>query len=433
MLLFIFFGTSFDARIIEAKKAIISTKRVKTIRQYVSYTYTDKNGNVKTESLKEKVGCGINGCDKHDEDYVKKGLSEGKDIDSIIDCKCGSNLYQIKVPINVVEDGNKIVQQYKTLESLGYYSLQGSCINGNDLYIAFSNKGKGDDNNIKVFNNIKEATSLSAVNLTAIVKLNISNNYTVSTVDFVKGIEQIDDAIKYLGHSNDMAFDKGKLQTTWYELIGSGKRFTIGYIDVSKETKGMATNIGKGKKYKKRSMFGITKYRNNDNQFAVGIREEKSKTIRYVDYYKYKNRPGKKQIKYQYVKVKRLFSIHKESAKSKLRVCQCMTSTKNYIYVNVFKGQKKGNNNAIQIYKYCKVKVGGKKYKKFKYKKTVMVKDPEVIDSSGKRVNTSHKKWEIEGFGHLKKKFYCVIVMPKPDKSGMLTNKQAYLTTLKIK
>ncbi len=432
LLLFVFFA-AFNTNVTEAKKTkkkykTITTHRIKTIRQNIPHSYIDKDGKIQTEVLNEKVGCGLDECTVHKEDYISKGLSEGKDIDSVIDCKSGSNLYMIKVAVNEVAEGNKIVQKYKTLKELGFYSLQGSCIQGNNLYIAFSNKGKG-DNNKKIINDIKEATSLSAVNLTAIVQLKISNNYKVANYYFVKGIEQIDDAIKFLGHANDMTFNKKKLQTTWYEVKGGGKRYTIGYIDVSAEPKGFAINIGKGKSYKHKGMFGITKYKDNDNCFAIGIRDYKSKDKRYVDYYKYKNRPTNKKIKYQYTRVKRLFKVEDEKP---FAVCQCMTSTKNNIYINRFNDSPKGDNNIIQTYSY------DKKKKKFKYKKkkTVLVKDPKIIRANGKKVKAKNKKWEIEGFGKLKgkgKKFYCIIVMPNADKGGWLTSKQAYLTTIKIK
>lgn len=427
VLLFIFFGISFDSKVVEAKNKKISTNRVKTIRQNVQYTYTDKDGKVKTVLCNEKVGCGINGCNKHGENHIKKGLSEGKDIDEIIDCKSGSNLYMIKVSVNEVSSDNKMIQKYYTLKKLGFCSLQGSCVDGDYLYIAYSDKGRSNEAEA-----IRKDTDLSATNLTVIVKLKISKDFSVVNVEFIKGVEQIDDAINYLGHANDMAYHDNKLQTTWYELKRSGKRFTIGYIDVSDGTKGMATNLGKGKKYKKRSMFGITKYKNKGNGFAIGIRDKNDKTKRYVDYYKYVKRPGNKQIKYQYIRIKRLFDIKKIG---KRNVCQCMASRKNYIYVNVFKMSKEGDNNAIHIYKNIKKKGKGKKYKKeFTCQRTVIVKDPEVINSSGKSVNVSDRKWEIEGFGHLKKnKFYCVMVMPEPEDSGLLTNKQAYLTTFTMK
>lgn len=428
LLLFVFF-TAFNTNATEAKKTkkkykTISTHRIRTIRQIIPHSYVDKDGKIQTEVFNEKVGCGLDECTVHEEDYISKGLSEGKKIDSVIDCKSGSNLYMIKVGVNEVTNGNKIIQKYYTLKELGFYSLQGSCVHGDYLFIAISDKGY-----TRRAESIRNTTSLSATNLTAIVKLKISNNYNVASVEMVKGMEQIDDAIKYLGHANDMAYNGEKLQTTWYLLEGSGKRFTIGYIDISKETKGLATNLGKRKSNSSRGMFGITKYRNKNNCFAIGIRDYKSKDKRYVDYYKYKNRPAIKKIKYQYTRVKRLFKVEDENP---FAVCQCMASTKNNIYVNRFKKSAEGDNNIIQTYSY------DKKKKKFKYKKkkTVLVKDPKITRANGKKVSAKYKKWEIEGFGKLKgkgNKFYCIIVMPNADSSGWLKCKQAYLTTITIK
>ncbi len=65
----------------------------------------------------------------------------------------------------------------------------------------------------------KESTGLGVVNLTAIVKLKFANGKcTVAQVEFIKGMEQIDDAINYMGHANDMTYFDGKLHTTWYEV-----------------------------------------------------------------------------------------------------------------------------------------------------------------------------------------------------------------------
>ena len=46
VLLFIFFGISFDSKVVEAKNKKISTNRIKTIRQNVQYTYTDIDGKI---------------------------------------------------------------------------------------------------------------------------------------------------------------------------------------------------------------------------------------------------------------------------------------------------------------------------------------------------------------------------------------------------
>ena len=410
------------------KDKVVTPSRIKKICQRVEYKYTDNTGKEVSTVVNEVVGCSFPSCKKHTGEYVINGLKAGKKASKIYNCACGSNLYMIKVPVKTVKD-KRIVNEYKTLKSLHFYSIQGSCIHKENLYIAFSDKAKKSKD-------IKNKTDVGLVNLTAVVKLKFDDKkFKVAQVEVFKGIEKIDDAINYMGHANDMTFDKGRLYTSWYKLEEKKskkkgkkktyeiKRFTLGYIDITGEGNGQAMNIGLENKKAQKSVFGITK--RGKKTFAVGIRQNKD---RYVDLYKYKESKNGK-TKYRYYKKKRLFSIKTKygDKKDKFNVCQCMCSNGEYIFVCKFTKKNKGNNNSIQI------------YENNKYKSRIIVKDPVIKKPNDKKKNLSYKKWELEGFGSIGgNKYYCIMAMPNPDKDKtkpkrLLKNKQAYLYKIKIK
>lgn len=405
---------------VEAKETK-TVKKVNEIVQDISYVYKDKDGKEVTKTVREPVACSISGCNEHSEDKIIEGLKQGKKITDIVKCKSGSDLYNIKVPVKYVEK-KKIKIKYKTLSELKFYSVQGSCYKNNCLYIAFSDKEKTD-----TAQKIKESTGLGVVNLTAIVKLKFANGKcTVAQVEFIKGMEQIDDAINYMGHANDMTYFDGKLHTTWYEVAKKSngkkvtkKKFTLGYIDVSDQVKGMATNIGDAKDSKNKSIFGIAKY--GKKSFAVGIRDTSKGVKRYVEFCTYKK--AKSDGKYSYVIKKKLFDLKKE--KDNYTIPQCMASDGKYIYVNKYSKKKKEHNNCIQV------------YKNNKHKKTIIIKDPTIVAPNGKKKSLKNAQWEMEGFGRIKGKnnFYCVMAMPETKGAGKLLEKgkQAYLCTFTMK
>ena len=414
---------------VNAKNKVVSPKIIKKIYQKVEYDYNDDKGNKRTSTVVEPISCGIDNCDQHSKGHITEGLRQGKTIKEIVKCRTASNLYMIKVPINTIEN-KKIKKNYMTLKELNFYSMQGSCCNGKDIYVAFSDKG-----NSKNTKEIGAVTGLEALNLTAVVKLSLTGDgYEVAQVMVIKGFENMDDAINYMGHANDMTYANGKLQTTWYEVKKGKKgqkRFTLGYIDVDDVVKGMATNIGNSIDSKNKTVFGVAKYKNDSNRLAVGIREKKQGVKRYVDLYKYIKK-NKSDIKYQYVRKKRLFNIKPTKInKQKYSITQCMESDKKYIFVNQFYESEKSNNNCIQI------------YKNNKYKKALVIKDPEILlPGEKKEISLAYKRWELEGFGKLKKdNYYCLMAMPHKDEKAKtvgksrikITTKLAYLCTLKIK
>ncbi len=413
---------------VNAKTKVVTPKRIRRIYQNVEYKYEDKNGNTVRRTENEPISCGIETCNQHSSEHIVEGIKKGIHAKEYVKCNSGSNLYMIKIPLNTIRN-KKVEKEYKTLKELKFYSMQGSCCKGNDIYIAFSDKGRSG----KV-NDIKKSTGIEELNLTAIVKLKLEGkDYKVAQVAVIKGFENMDDSINYMGHANDMTYCNKKLQTTWYEVKGKKgkKRFTLGYIDISDTVKGMATNIGNDADSKKKSVFGVAKYKNRDNELAVGIREKGKNVKRYVDVYKCvkKDNTG---IKYRYVRKKRLFDIKASKInKQKYSITQCMESSGNYIFVNQFYEKNKGNNNCIQI------------YKNNKHKKNIVIRDPGIrMPGQEKETSLSNKRWEMEGFGKIKgDTYYCLMAMPLTDKKDGINNdkkvtlktKQAYLCTMKIK
>lgn len=328
------------------------------------------------------IGCSQNKCIIHKDKKYKE-----------IGCATGSDLLNIQVKLT--KNGKT---KYKSLYDCKFRSMQGGCIKGSNLFLAFSDKGK---------------SSKHKKDLTAIVKINLKEN-KVKKVVLVKGAAEKN--IDGLGHANDLTYKNGKLHAAWYMTKGTGKKYSnkIGYINEKITGKGIGLPFAEKKE--KKAAFGIATY---SKKFLVfGIRKEGKKKTRYISTYKLEKK--------EYKKKKKLFTLAKNK---KFLAPQCMEYYKNFFYVvrfNTTKGRK--NNNCVEKYN-----------KKGKCIKTYTIKDPkiEITKQNLKspqqtKLNTSnliHQQWEVETFSHYKGNTFYYTQF-KPNQTG---NKQAYLYKINLK
>ena len=200
-------------------------KKLKYSTMNISQTLQTADG--KTENI--VIGCRCKECKEHvgksEEDYaVIKAYNKQDEKTS---CKFKSDLYNIQVKhynekgLLKDETGRKF--DYKTIYDEGFKSMQGACIKGNILYIAFSDKGK---------------TTSAGTDLTAIVQLKLNKSgkkYKVAFVGIIDGITVRN--IYGLGHANDLYYQSNKmLHSAWYKKGGSTKyEFRMGFMsDISK-------------------------------------------------------------------------------------------------------------------------------------------------------------------------------------------------------
>lgn len=336
------------------------------------------------EKKEQIIGCSRGKCTIH----KNKKYGEKK-------CVSGSDLFNIQVKIK-----KKGKTQYKSLYDMKFESMQGGCIKGNHLFLAFSDKGKN---------------SKKKKDLTAIIKIDLTES-KVKKVTLVKGAAEKN--IDGLGHANDLTYQNGKLHAAWYMTKGTGKKYSdkIGYINKEIEGKGIGVHIANKKETNKIAAFGITSY--SKKHLALGIREIGNKTVRYISTYK--------PIKKEYKKKKKLFTLVKNK---KFSAPQCMEYYKKFFYVVRFnkKGGKK-NNNCLELYNKKGTRI-----------KTYTIKDPKS-KIEDKALNNSQKpqivtenmiehKWEIESFSHYKGNTFYYTQF-KPTKRG---KKQAYLYKINLK
>lgn len=314
-------------------------------------------------------------------------------------CVSGSDLFNIQIPIQ--NKKNKI--KFKSLYDCKFKSMQGGCIKGNNLYIAFSDKGK-----------------IKGKDLTAIVVIDLDEN-KVKKVKLIKGV--IEKNINCLGHTNDLTFQGDLLHAAWYQTKAKGKKYSdkVGYIKEDFIRNGKSVDVGKGKEKSKIAAFGIAGLK---DKLALGIRYEGKSFKRYIGLYRFEQEDSKKG---KYIKEKELFTL---SSNKKFAAPQCMEYYKKNFYIIRF--NKKGgniNNNCLEIYNY-----------KGKRKKIYIVRDPKVkvktMDSEDIKKNKNitkdmkKKKWEIESISHYKKNTFYFTQL-KPSTHG--SPKQAYLYKIKLK
>lgn len=312
---------------------------------------------------------------------------------SEISCISGSDLFNIQVK---TKENGKI--KYKCLYDMGFQSMQGGCIKNNNLYLAFSDKGK---------------SSPKRKDLTAIVKIDLTKS-KVKKVTLVKGA--VEKNIDGLGHANDLTYHNNKLHAAWYMTKGTGKKYSnkVGYI--STQISGKGTGLPFSNANAKKSAFGIVAY--SKNYLALGIRYEGKKKTRYICTYKLKKK--------KYKKKKKLFTLNKNK---RFLAPQCMEYYNKRFFVirfNTLVGKK--NNNCVEIYN-----------KKGKHIITYTIKDPitNVAKTNFKnpqksKITTSsqsRKLWEIETFSHYKGNTFYYTQF-KPSETG---NKQAYLYKINLK
>lgn len=310
-------------------------------------------------------------------------------------CASGSDLFNIQVK---TKKNGKI--KYKSLYEMEFISMQGGCIKGNSLYLAFSDVGK---------------SSSKKKDLTAIVRINLKEN-KVKKVTLIRGA--VEKNIDGLGHANDLTYQNGKFHAAWYQTKGTGKKYSnkIGYINKQITGKGIGTKFSTKMGKTIISAFGIAAY--SKNLVALGIRYEGKKMYRYLSTYTIKKK--------KYKKKKKLFSLTKNKSFS---APQCMDYDKKFFYIVRFNTESgKKNNNCVEIYS-----------KNGKRKKIYTISDPKIkvtmtdlknpLKTKILKLNMNEEKWEIETFSHYKGNTFYYTQF-KPRKKG---NKQAYLYKINLK
>lgn len=291
--------------------------------------------------------------------------------------------------------------KWKTLKELKFRNIQGGCINGDKMIIAFIDKNrhkKGD--------------------LTAFVEIDLVENKVIK-VTMVEGAKDLN--IKAFGHSNDFTYLNGSYYGSWYQKNGK-KNYTsrIGKINTKLSGKGTIGDFSK--KNKGKAAFGITSYV-KENQLALGIRENvksegKFRLKRYVSLCDVKiNKKGKAQ----YDLNKKMFYLKKNS---KYSTPQCMERLNKNFYIVRFNKTEGKDNNCIEV-----INDKGKKERQY------IIKNPQkvtIVQKNGKKIKIKLKKekWEIESLSHYKTNvFYYTMYRPSKEKIG----KQAYLYKVKLK
>lgn len=333
------------------------------------------------EGKEQIIGCSLGNC------IIHKNKKYGEKS-----CLSGSDLFNIQVK---TKKNGKI--KYKSLYEMEFISMQGGCIKGNSLYLAFSDVGK---------------SSSKKKDLTAIIRINLKEN-KVKKVTLIRGA--VEKNIDGLGHANDLTYQDGKFHAAWYLTKGTGKKYSnkIGYINKQIVGKGIGTKFSTKMGKTMISAFGIAAY--TKKLVALGIRYETKKMYRYISTYTTKKK--------KYKKKKKLFTLAKNK---KFSAPQCMEYYNKKFYIirfNSFDGKK--HNNCLEIYN-----------KKGKRLNIYTIKDPktkvETKNAQKTKIITSsmiNNLWEIETFSHYRGNTFYYTQF-KPDKKG---NKQAYLYKINLK
>ena len=156
----------------KTKEVTVEGTRVKYIKQDI-------------DGKEQVIGCNLKGCSMHSK--KKKYGDKG--------CKSGSDLRNIHVEIT-----NKKKTSWKTLEDLKFTSMQGGCIEGDKMYLSFSDKGKNKKGD-----------------LTALVIINLKESKVMKVV-LIKGAAELN--IDTLGHSNDLTILNNNIHVSWYQEEG---------------------------------------------------------------------------------------------------------------------------------------------------------------------------------------------------------------------
>jgi len=354
---------------VEAKDRKVEAIRIKEIKQDI-------------DGREVYIKCGVKDCPaSHNKKFIDKP------------CAGGSDLRQIYAK---TKKG-----KWRTLEQLKFKNMQGGCINGDKMIIAFVDKDrhkKGD--------------------LTAFVEIDLVKNKVIK-VTMVQGAKDLN--IKAFGHSNDFTYLNGKYYGSWYQKNGK-KNYTsrIGKINTELSGKGTSSDFSENNKGK--AAFGITSYI-KENQLALGIREDvkvgkSSHLERYVSTCSVKNT---KKGKAKYKLDKKLFNINRNT---KYSVPQCMEQFNKKFYIVRFNKKINKDNNCIEV-----INSNGKKEKQY------IIKNPKKIsiyEKDGKKstIEFENTNWEIESLSHYKKKiFYYTMYKPSSKNIG----KQAYLYKVNLK
>ena len=398
------------------------TKNLKYSIMNISQSLQTVDGN------KENViiGCRCKECKEH-VDLVEKNKKKEYAVikpynkqGEVSTCKNKSDLYNIQVKhyndkgLLKDESGRKF--DYKSIYDEGFKSMQGACLKGGVLYIAFSDKGK---------------TTSAGSDLTAIVQLTMNktnNKYTVAFVGIVDGLTVRN--IYGLGHANDLYYQtNGKIiHSAWYKKGGSADyHFKMGYMSDISKVSYTGNNIEKPS-YKVKKIFGVTKGRGKN--LSLGLVNKSNKMV--ICRYKFKNSA--------YEGYKKLFDTKKKY--NIYSTPQCMEYVKkskkknDKIYViryleNYTKSQEKDINKELKE----KSKKKKKKFKEFSYKKAnkTLLNNCLVIYSlkgiiSQKYIIDEPKgyrqyKWEVESINHIKGKDFCfTIAKPSTLKRALLCN-----------
>lgn len=304
-----------------------------------------------------------------------------------------------KICVKTVDENG--IEAWKTLEELQFKSMQGGCIDGKNLLIAFIDgrrHKKGD--------------------LTALVKINLKQAKVIK-VSIVRGARELN--ISTMGHSNDFTLLDGYYYGTWYQEHGKDHYTNkIGNISKTLSGKGKIGSIEKGNKGI--SAFGIATL---NKKLFLGIRQQNKKIKRCIGTYSVSKN---KKI---YKRNGNPFTLAKNNTYS---VSQCMEIYKKQIYIvrfNKEQPQKKDkyvHNNYIETYNLSGRVVGG-----------YVVKNPlknvyQQMDN-GKLVESTRDlkthKWEIECLAHYKgNTFYYTMYKPSANEK---LGKQAYLYKVKLK
>ncbi len=328
------------------------------------------------------IKCGIKDCAENQNDkFSEKACSGGADL---------RNIY------SKTKKG-----KWKTLKQLNFKNMQGGCINGNKMIIAFVDKErhkKGD--------------------LTAFVEIDLEENKVIK-VTMVQGAKDLN--INTFGHSNDFTCLNGNYYGSWYQKNGK-KNYTskMGKINTDLSDTGTIGDFSKNKKGK--AAFGVASYL-QDNQLALGIRESvnEGKKTRLERYVSICNVRIKEDGTARYKLNKKLFKLKKNA---KFSTHQCMEQFNKKFYLVRFNKIKGKNNNCIEV-----INEKGKKEKQF------IIKNPAkitVYGEKGKKKTTKFKKvnWEIESLSHYKgNTFYYTMYKPSNKAKG----KQAYLYKVNLK
>lgn len=285
---------------------------------------------------------------------------------------------------------------YKTIKDMKFKTLQGSCINGDYMYVAFTDKGR---------KNMHEANR----DLTILAKINLKNK-KVENVEKFYGLDTLN--LYGLGHSNDLTPASKLINSAWYlhHNMKEKKKYDnrIGILNKENRYSYGGDNIVdtglKGLIY----IFGISNYKNKRMALGTVIAQKKKgkkKKATTVKKYKMMSYEFKNT---SYEKGKKEFNLSNVAkiGKTKYKSPQCMEYHGGKFYIIRFNTKSKQDNNVIDI------------YKNKKHHKTILIKDPK---------GWKKDKWEVECFKYYSddKSFYYTHYHPYKGK------KIAYLYRIK--